>query len=61
MKMAESEPPVDPFSSIHRRREIAAPDLNKVPLYPDEDLLIFIRDHNRQLSRVGKGSLDHRP
>ena len=57
MKMAESEPPIDPFSSIHRRRETAAPDLNKVPLYPDEDLLIFIRDHNRQLSEWEKDLL----
>ncbi len=50
MKMAESQPPSDPFSSIHRRPETAQPNLNKVPLYPDEDLLIFIRDHNRQFS-----------
>jgi len=50
MKMAESQPPTDPFSSIHRRRETTQPDLNKVPLYPDEDLLTFIRDHNRQFA-----------
>ena len=46
MKLDESEPPADPFSAIHRRREHVDPDLRKVPLYPDEDLLIFIRDHN---------------
>ena len=37
------------------------PDLNKVPLYPEEDLLIFIRDHNPPSGGVGEGSADHRP
>src|SRR5262245_37409987 len=50
MKLEESNPRIDPFSAVHRRREHIEPDLNKVPLYPDEDLLIFIRDHNRQFS-----------
>ena len=50
MKLEESEPPADPFRSIHRRAEPASPDLHKVPLYPDEDLLIFVRDHNPQLA-----------
>ncbi|HEU4771933.1 MAG TPA: SpoVR family protein, partial [Candidatus Udaeobacter sp.] len=50
MKLAEFEPPVDPFRSIHRRTDQPTPDLRKVPLYPDEDLLIFIRDHNPQLA-----------
>jgi stage V sporulation protein R len=36
----------DPFQKIHARQEIAAQDLHKVPLEPDEDLLLFIRDHN---------------
>jgi stage V sporulation protein R len=57
MKMEELEPPVDPFSAIHRRKEQPAPDLNKVPLYPDEDLLIFIRDHNPQLAEWEKDLL----
>lgn len=48
--LEESRPPEDPFRSIHRRKEYVAPDLNRVPLYPDEDLLLFIRDHNPQLS-----------
>lgn len=46
----QSTPPPDPFQSIHRRREYQPPDLHKTPLYPDEDILIFIRDHNRQLA-----------
>ena len=50
MKLDEFEPPVDPFRSIHKRTEKPAPDLRKVPLYSDEDLLIFIRDHNPQLA-----------
>ena len=57
MKMQELEPPVDPFSAIHRRKEHPAPDLNKVPLFPDEDLLIFIRDHNPQLAEWEKDLL----
>ncbi|MGE5217747.1 MAG: SpoVR family protein [Chloroflexota bacterium] len=57
MKMAESEPRADPFSAIHRRAEHVEPDLNKVPLYPDEDLLLFIRDHNPRLSEWEKDLL----
>ena len=48
--LEESKPSEDPFQSIHRRREYVAPDLNKVPLYPEEDILLFIRDHNIHLS-----------
>ncbi|MGH7796456.1 MAG: SpoVR family protein [Candidatus Binatia bacterium] len=57
MKMEEFEPPADPFRSIHRRAEPPSPDLDKVPLYPDEDLLIFIRDHNPQLAEWEKDLL----
>lgn len=49
-RLRESEPPADPFRSIHRRQEYIPPDLSKVPLYPDEDILIFIRDHNPNFS-----------
>ncbi len=45
-KLQESQPARDPFGAIHRPKEYKAPDLTKVPLYPDEDLLLFIRDHN---------------
>jgi stage V sporulation protein R len=45
-----SLPPSDPFQSIHRRKEAKTPNLNKVPLIPDEDLLLFIRDTNPHLS-----------
>jgi stage V sporulation protein R len=50
LKLAETEPAADPFSTVHRRRERVEPDLKKVPLYPDEDLLLFIRDHNPHLA-----------
>jgi stage V sporulation protein R len=49
-KLDEAQPAFDPFGSIHRRSEYAAPDLNKVPLESDEDVLLFIRDHNQQLA-----------
>jgi stage V sporulation protein R len=49
-RLEESAPSVDPFQSIHRRQEYVAPDLNRVPLYPEEDLLLFIRDHNPHFS-----------
>src|SRR5512145_1846874 len=45
-KLQESQPAKDPFSAIHRPKEYTAPDLTRVPLYPDEDILLFIRDHN---------------
>lgn len=46
----EATPSDDPFRSIHRRKEYIAPDLNRLPLYPEEDLLLFIRDHNPHFS-----------
>lgn len=49
-RLEESRPAADPFRSVHRRQEYVAPDLKKVPLYPDEDLLLFICDHNPFLS-----------
>lgn len=57
MKIEEALPPADPFSSIHRRPERTEQDLDKVPLYPDEDLLIFIRDHNPNLPEWAKDLL----
>ncbi len=43
-------PPADPFKSIHRRKPVPQPDLNKIPPAPDEDLLLFIRDYNPNLA-----------
>ena len=49
-KLEDSKPSPDPFQSIHRRKEWVSPELNKLPLYPEEDILLFIRDHNPQLA-----------
>ncbi|MGH7782287.1 MAG: SpoVR family protein [Candidatus Binatia bacterium] len=56
-KFQESQPPPDPFGAIHRRPEYIPPDLNKVPLYPEEDLLLFISDHNPHLTEWEKDLL----
>jgi stage V sporulation protein R len=45
-----SRPPADPFQNIHRRSPSMQPNLSKVPPVPDEDLLLFIRDHNPNLA-----------
>lgn len=45
-----SRPTADPFQTIHRRPDYSEPDLRKVPPEPDEDLLLFIRDHNPYLA-----------
>jgi len=49
-RLEESTPSLDPFQSIHRRPDYVPPDLTKTPLYPDEDILLFVRDHNPFLS-----------
>ena len=48
--------PPDPFQKIHARKN-SNPDLHKVPLEPDEDLLLFIRDHNPYLAEWEKDLL----
>jgi stage V sporulation protein R len=46
-RLAEAAvPPSDPFQRIHRRQATVEPDLRRVPPSPDEDLLLFVRDHN---------------
>ncbi|MBM4257561.1 MAG: SpoVR family protein [Deltaproteobacteria bacterium] len=54
---ADAQPTPDPFQRIHKRQEYAPPDLQKVPLSPEEDLLLFIRDHNPYLSEWEKDLL----
>jgi stage V sporulation protein R len=39
----------DPWKNIHPSRTYEAPDLSKVPLEPDEDILLFIAAHNPYL------------
>jgi stage V sporulation protein R len=45
-----AEPRQDPFAHLHQRPAYVEPDLRKVPLEPEEDLLLFIRDHNPHLA-----------
>lgn len=39
----------DPYHRIHGRRDYEEPDTSRVPLEPDPDLLLFIRDYGRYL------------
>ncbi len=48
-RIEAATPRHDPFANLHRQIEHAEPDLRKVPLEPEEDLLLFIRDHNPHL------------
>src|SRR6059036_3883519 len=43
--IAVATPRPDPFQRIHRRQEATEPDLRRVPPVPDDDVLLFIRDH----------------
>ncbi len=52
-----ARPPSDPFQRIHRRQQVVEPDLRKVPLTPDDDLLLFVRDHNPFLAEWEKDLL----
>jgi stage V sporulation protein R len=52
-----TRPTADPFSRIHKRPERPEPDFHKVPLSPDEDVLLFVRDHNPRLSEWEKDLL----
>jgi stage V sporulation protein R len=45
----KSQPPEDPWSNIHPKKEFVAPELNKFPLEPVQDLLGFIADYNPYL------------
>jgi stage V sporulation protein R len=45
-----ARPTTDPFQSVHKRQEYVQPDLQKTPPTPEEDILLFIRDHNPYLN-----------
>ena len=49
-QLAAASPPEDPYGELHRRPEVAEPDLQKLPPQPEADLLLIIRDHNAQLA-----------
>jgi len=55
--IAVATPREDPFQRIHRRQEATEPDLKRVPPTPDEDLLLFVRDHNPFLQEWEKDLL----
>jgi stage V sporulation protein R len=45
-----AEAPPDPFHKLHRPAEYVPPDLQRLPLAPEEDLLLFIAEHNPYLA-----------
>ena len=48
--LAAAEPAPDPYQRIHKAREHTEPDLQRVPLEPQENILLFVRDTNPYLS-----------
>jgi stage V sporulation protein R len=53
----ESQPKPDPYKKIHARQPFTEPNIHKLPLNPDEDILLFIRDHNPFLAEWEKDLL----
>ena len=45
-----AQPSSDPFRKIHSEKEYVEPNLRRNPPVPDEDLLLFVRDHNPYLA-----------
>ncbi len=45
-----ARPPDDPHAHIHPAPAVTPPDLRRVPLEAEEDILLFIRDHNPYLT-----------
>jgi len=45
----KAKPAPDPNWEIHPKKEFVPPDLNKIPLEPEEDILGFIADYNPYL------------
>lgn len=56
-KWEQAQAPEDPNWRIHPKQEYVAPDLNKVPLEPEEDILNFIADFNPYLPEWKKDVL----
>lgn len=55
--MTAAEPVRDEFASIHKPKEYEAPDLTRVPLEPEEDLLLFIAENQPYLAEWQKDLL----
>ncbi len=45
-----ARPRPDPFAHLHPPTRPEEPQLDRIPLEPEEDILLFIRDHNRHLA-----------
>ena len=56
-RLQSARPPDDPFRKIHKPTTETEPDVNRLPLEPEEDLLLFIRDHNPRLAEWEKDLL----
>jgi len=52
-----AQPKPDPYKKIHARQPFTEPNIHKLPLSPEEDVLLFIRDHNPFLSEWEKDLL----
>ncbi|OGZ46522.1 MAG: stage V sporulation protein R [Candidatus Ryanbacteria bacterium RIFCSPHIGHO2_02_FULL_45_17b] len=52
-----AKPLADPFQNVHKRQTYVQPDLQKTPPSPEEDILLFVRDHNPYLSEWEKDLL----
>jgi stage V sporulation protein R len=52
-----ARPRRDPHADIRTRDEAEEPDLTRLPLEPEEDILLFIRDHNPYLGEWEKDLL----
>jgi stage V sporulation protein R len=44
--LESARPPDDPFKRIHSAPQYIEPNVRKVPYEPEDDILLFIRDHN---------------
>jgi stage V sporulation protein R len=56
-KLDAARPPVDPYYPIHKPVEYHPPDLERVPLEPEEDILLFVAEHNPYLAEWQKDLL----
>ncbi|MDO8558339.1 MAG: SpoVR family protein [bacterium] len=52
-----AQPRKDEWTDIHSRPDYKTPDLSRVPLEPEEDILLFIRDFNPSLESWEKDLL----
>jgi stage V sporulation protein R len=52
-----AQPKPDPYRRIHKPSDFQPPDVNKLPLEPEADLLLFIRDYNPYLAEWEKDLL----